>query len=186
MTLPERVEPTVRDMTVGAALWRAAEVDGDRGGGSRRCLSGLARRRAGHAGSPCGRRRRGAAGGSRDLGRRRPRQGEPPITAEDQRISRPGGWAIRPRALPARPFKLWARRNIVLWPSRHQSARSRRGASRGNSRVPRAADRVAGPRPRDWAWGGSTGKGVKVCILDSGIEAAIPTSASSRAPSRLK
>jgi formiminotetrahydrofolate cyclodeaminase len=26
MTLPERVEPVVRDMTVGAALWRAAEV----------------------------------------------------------------------------------------------------------------------------------------------------------------
>jgi methenyltetrahydrofolate cyclohydrolase len=26
MTLPERVEPVVRDMSVGAALWRAAEV----------------------------------------------------------------------------------------------------------------------------------------------------------------
>jgi subtilisin len=24
---------------------------------------------------------------------------------------------------------------------------------------------------RDWAWGGSTGKGVRVCILDSGVEA---------------
>jgi len=27
---------------------------------------------------------------------------------------------------------------------------------------------------REWAWGGSTGKGVRVCILDSGIEAAHP------------
>jgi subtilisin len=27
---------------------------------------------------------------------------------------------------------------------------------------------------RDWAWGGSTGRGVKVCILDSGIDAAHP------------
>ena len=27
---------------------------------------------------------------------------------------------------------------------------------------------------RDWAWGGSTGKGVKVCILDSGVEAEHP------------
>jgi subtilisin family serine protease len=27
---------------------------------------------------------------------------------------------------------------------------------------------------RDWAWGGSTGEGVRVCILDSGIEAAHP------------
>src|SRR5689334_19499441 len=24
---------------------------------------------------------------------------------------------------------------------------------------------------REWAWGGSTGKGVSVCILDSGVEA---------------
>ena len=23
---------------------------------------------------------------------------------------------------------------------------------------------------REWAWGGSTGKGVRVCILDSGVE----------------
>src|SRR5438045_4358302 len=27
---------------------------------------------------------------------------------------------------------------------------------------------------RDWAWGGSTGKGVSVCILDSGVEPAHP------------
>jgi subtilisin family serine protease len=27
---------------------------------------------------------------------------------------------------------------------------------------------------RDWAWGGSTGKGVQVCILDSGVEAGHP------------
>ncbi len=27
---------------------------------------------------------------------------------------------------------------------------------------------------RDWAWGGSTGKGVRVCILDSGVEASHP------------
>ena len=27
---------------------------------------------------------------------------------------------------------------------------------------------------REWAWGGSTGKGVKVCILDSGVEAGHP------------
>jgi subtilisin len=27
---------------------------------------------------------------------------------------------------------------------------------------------------RDWAWGGSTGQGVRVCILDSGIEAGHP------------
>ena len=28
---------------------------------------------------------------------------------------------------------------------------------------------------REWAWGGSTGAGVKVCILDSGIEADHPS-----------
>ena len=27
---------------------------------------------------------------------------------------------------------------------------------------------------RDWAWGGSTGKGMRVCILDSGVEAGHP------------
>src|ERR671923_2924323 len=27
---------------------------------------------------------------------------------------------------------------------------------------------------REWAWGDSTGKGVRVCILDSGIEAGHP------------
>jgi subtilisin len=27
---------------------------------------------------------------------------------------------------------------------------------------------------REWAWGGSTGKGVRVCILDSGVDAAHP------------
>jgi len=27
---------------------------------------------------------------------------------------------------------------------------------------------------RDWAWGGSTGKGVRVCILDSGVDAGHP------------
>jgi subtilisin len=27
---------------------------------------------------------------------------------------------------------------------------------------------------RDWAWGGSTGKGVRVCILDSGVESGHP------------
>src|SRR5438105_3285767 len=26
----------------------------------------------------------------------------------------------------------------------------------------------------DWAWGGSTGKGVKVCIIDTGIDASHP------------
>ena len=43
-----------------------------------------------------------------------------------------------------------------------------------------AIDRIAIPVDwpervdRDWAWGGSTGKGVRVCILDSGIEAGHP------------
>src|SRR5437773_7086946 len=27
---------------------------------------------------------------------------------------------------------------------------------------------------RDWAWGGSTGKGVRVCILDSGVQSDHP------------
>jgi len=31
-----------------------------------------------------------------------------------------------------------------------------------------------GELTRDWAWGGSTGKGVRVCILDSGVEAGHP------------
>jgi subtilisin family serine protease len=30
------------------------------------------------------------------------------------------------------------------------------------------------PVTRDWAWGGSTGAGVRVCILDSGVEAGHP------------
>jgi subtilisin family serine protease len=39
-----------------------------------------------------------------------------------------------------------------------------------------AVDRIAIPNPlsepvtRDWAFGGATGKGVKVCVLDSGVE----------------
>jgi subtilisin len=43
-----------------------------------------------------------------------------------------------------------------------------------------AVDRIAIPVEwparvdREWAWGGSTGKGVRVCILDSGIEAGHP------------
>src|SRR6187431_904623 len=31
-----------------------------------------------------------------------------------------------------------------------------------------------GELTRDWAWGGSTGKGITVCILDSGVEAGHP------------
>jgi subtilisin family serine protease len=44
-----------------------------------------------------------------------------------------------------------------------------------------AVDRIAIPVEwpervdREWAWGGSTGKGVRVCILDSGIEAGHPS-----------
>jgi subtilisin len=43
-----------------------------------------------------------------------------------------------------------------------------------------AADSIAlpfewpGKVDREWAWGGSTGKGVSVCILDSGVDAAHP------------
>jgi subtilisin family serine protease len=43
-----------------------------------------------------------------------------------------------------------------------------------------AADRIAFGAEwpervtREWAWGGSTGKGVRVCILDSGVEAGHP------------
>ena len=43
-----------------------------------------------------------------------------------------------------------------------------------------AVDRIALPRDwpehvtRDWAWGGATGAGVRVCILDSGIEPGHP------------
>jgi len=43
-----------------------------------------------------------------------------------------------------------------------------------------AVDRIALPAhwpervTREWAWGGSTGKGAKVCILDSGVEAGHP------------
>jgi subtilisin len=44
-----------------------------------------------------------------------------------------------------------------------------------------AVDRIALPTEwpervtRDWAWGGATGEGVRVCILDSGVEAAHPS-----------
>ncbi len=31
-----------------------------------------------------------------------------------------------------------------------------------------------GPVDRDWAWGGADGSGVRVCVLDSGVEAAHP------------
>ena len=43
-----------------------------------------------------------------------------------------------------------------------------------------AVDRIALPSEwpervtREWAWGGATGKGVRVCILDSGVEAEHP------------
>ena len=43
-----------------------------------------------------------------------------------------------------------------------------------------AVDRIALPThwperiTREWAWGGSTGKGARVCILDSGVEAGHP------------
>lgn len=43
-----------------------------------------------------------------------------------------------------------------------------------------AVDRIALASPwpegvtREWAWGGSTGKGVRVCIVDSGVEAGHP------------
>jgi subtilisin len=29
---------------------------------------------------------------------------------------------------------------------------------------------LAGPISRDWAWGGATGAGVKVAVIDSGVE----------------
>ena len=41
-------------------------------------------------------------------------------------------------------------------------------------RLVAAEPALPGPISRDWAWGGSTGAGVKVGILDSGIEAAHP------------
>src|ERR671935_2559148 len=43
-----------------------------------------------------------------------------------------------------------------------------------------AVDRIALPTEwpervtREWAWGGATGEGVRVCILDSGVEADHP------------
>ena len=52
-----------------------------------------------------------------------------------------------------------------------------------------AVDRIALPADwpervtREWALGGSTGEGVRVCILDSGVDASTRSSASSRAPS---
>lgn len=41
-------------------------------------------------------------------------------------------------------------------------------------RLPLVDEVLTGPLDRDWAWGGSTGAGVKVGILDSGIEAGHP------------
>src|SRR5919204_2519700 len=44
-----------------------------------------------------------------------------------------------------------------------------------------AVDRIALPTEwpervtREWAWGGATGEGVRVCILDSGVEADHPS-----------
>ena len=132
MTLPERVEPTVRDMTVGAALWRAAEVpmasrrrEPTLPAWPRSSPSGAQARRADAvAAALLAEAATWAAAGLVRVNLT--------ITAEDKRIQQANGWAIRPRALPARPFRLWARRNIVLWPSRHQSA-ARRGASAGTA-----------------------------------------------------
>ncbi|WP_237404796.1 S8 family peptidase [Actinacidiphila reveromycinica] len=46
-------------------------------------------------------------------------------------------------------------------------------ASRGGSLDP---GRVAAAHPveRDWAWGGTTGRGVRVCVIDSGVDGAHP------------
>ena len=57
---------------------------------------------------------------------------------------------VRTRTLPAWSFRAAALDEIALpldWPERID---------------------------RDWAWGGSTGRGVRVCILDSGVEAGHP------------
>ena len=78
MTLPERVEPVVRDMAVGAALWRAAEVPmaiADAGSDAA-CLAAIVADR-GTPEPPCGRGRRGASCGSRDVGCGQSRPGEP-------------------------------------------------------------------------------------------------------------
>src|SRR5205814_5044221 len=45
---------------------------------------------------------------------------------------------------------------------------------------PRLARAATQAIDRDWAWAGSTGKGGRVCVLDSGIEAGHPPAAKAR------
>ena len=56
-----------------------------------------------------------------------------------------------------------------------------RAAARSGWSLPKDAERDIASRDewperitREWAWGGSTGKGVNVCILDSGVEGGHP------------
>jgi hypothetical protein len=39
------------------------------------------------------------------------------------------------------------------------------------------------PVTREWAWGGSRGEGVRVCVIDSGVDSQDPVAETSRAPS---
>ena len=74
------------------------------------------------------------------------------------------------------------------WTARAHTRRSSGAKLQAWSLPKDAVEHIALPREwpeqvtREWAWGGSTGKGVRVCILDSGVEAS--TSARRRARER--
>ncbi len=115
-----------------------------------------------------------------------PREGRAPPRCSSRRTSGPprtirgSDTSARWSRPPPRPQNaLWPQRSSIgRWRSpsnRHRTSFARRGAFRpARARASALPVEWPGEVTRDWAWGGSTGKGVSVCILDSGVDAEHP------------
>ena len=180
--LPEPLEPEVRDMTLGVALGRAAEIPlaiaeagadvaelaalvAERGNARRAAATPSPAALLAEAGT------RAAATSSRSTWRRRPKTSG---------SSRPARLPTSPRAPPRQASSAAARRRIEAWPSRHESAPLPAWSlPAGTAESLALPTEWPGRVTREWAWGDSTGKGVSVCILDSGDRRATTRSSAS-------